>query len=213
MDDSSHGLCSKTRFIHGYRPRPVGPRSKGLAWAGVHVSIMVTRRTGCAGEADPARVDSVILVVWRPDPRGMDQLQTKRASGKSYQNGVLTVIAGCLGLLVLDRQGAGVDFSPKAAMAQPNQADQETTGIASGLEQRKQMIAELVRIGQKLDRLESKISGGLTVKVSNLPAAMNSEGRAGGEPGAPKATSKIEIKPDANRAQANRPASVRGEAK
>jgi hypothetical protein len=145
----------------------------------------------------------------------MDQLQNQRqgqaTSGRAYQNVALTVIAGCLCLLVLDRQGVSPDLGPAAASAQPGRQEQESTGILSGLEQRKQMIMQLESIGGKLDRLEAKLSAG--IKISNLPAGLGEGGRIGGGGGGgggePKPGSKLEVKPDNQRAEANKPASVK----
>lgn len=146
----------------------------------------------------------------RPILMRMQQLQNQIGQGgRTYQNVALTVIAACLGLLVLDRQGAVPDLGPAAASAQPGRQEQESTGILSGLEQRKQMIGQLEAISGKLDRLESKLTAGLNVKVTNLPGGMGGGegGRANG--GEPKPGSKLEVKPDGNRAEANKPASVK----
>jgi hypothetical protein len=80
-----------------------------------------------------------------------------------YQNAVLTAIAVLLALGLVDRQSGGRMLEPAAASAQPE------GGLSNALEQRKQMIAELRAMSGRLERIESKISGGLDVRVKDMP--------------------------------------------
>lgn len=99
------------------------------------------------------------------------------AANRTYTNVALTVIAGLLAVIVVDR------VTPSAASAQPatvrnvpgavtvvDQAPVETSGgLANAIEQRKQMITELHSISQRLDRIESVMRTGLSVKVTDMP--------------------------------------------
>lgn len=87
-----------------------------------------------------------------------------------YRDGVLTVIAVLLGMLVLQGSGVqGPSMIPEAqASSQPG--DEPTVGgLVSAGEQRKVMIAELRRIGARLDRIETRLNSGLNVKVTDMP--------------------------------------------
>lgn len=87
-----------------------------------------------------------------------------------YQNAVLTAIAGLMAIGLLDRQGAEPSItSPSAAMAQA-QPGVEPGGFTNALEQRKLIIAELRQLNSKLDRLDARLSAGLNVKVTDMPA-------------------------------------------
>lgn len=85
--------------------------------------------------------------------------------GRGYQNAVLTVIAVLLGLGIADRQWniAG------PAEAQAQSGVQDTGGLSNAIEQRKQMISELRQLSIRIDRMESRISGGINVKVTEMP--------------------------------------------
>jgi hypothetical protein len=83
-----------------------------------------------------------------------------------YQNTCLSVIAVLLALGMLDRH-AGSALEP-SANAQP-QAPAPDGGLANALEQRKVMIAELRAMNARLDRIESKLNGGMEVRVKDMP--------------------------------------------
>jgi hypothetical protein len=92
-----------------------------------------------------------------------------------YTNGVLTVIAGLLALNLFFSPGNTPEVLP-AARAQPvTEPVDEGTGLVSASEQRKVIIAELRRLGSKMDRLEAKLNSGLNVKVTEMPAAKQAE--------------------------------------
>src|SRR5690349_20521985 len=87
-----------------------------------------------------------------------------------YQNAMLTAIAGLLALGVIDRHvgsGDGVDrlTGPETALAQPA----SDGGLTNKLDQNKQIISQLQLLNGKLDRIEAKLSGPLTVKVTDMP--------------------------------------------
>lgn len=90
---------------------------------------------------------------------------------RSYLNGVLTVIAGLLALLVADRLSApdaSLGFTA-AAVAQPDDESQPSGGLVSAADQRKLMIAELRKMSKRLDSIQSRLDSGLTVKVTEMP--------------------------------------------
>lgn len=98
---------------------------------------------------------------------------------RSYTNGVLTVIAGCLSLIALDRV---MGLSTPAAYAQQafadaTQPEASSGGMISAAEQRKTMINELRSIAQRMERLEAAMNRGLTVKVSEMPELKLPKGR------------------------------------
>lgn len=98
---------------------------------------------------------------------GMD---TKRAQseGTGSVRVLLTVIAVMLGILVLDRveeRGLRGGGSAAYASGQP-----ETAGaLVSAADQRKQIIAELRTMSQRLDAVEKRLAKPLQVKVLEMP--------------------------------------------
>ncbi|MFM9994201.1 MAG: hypothetical protein ACKVU4_00200 [Phycisphaerales bacterium] len=110
----------------------------------------------------------------------MDTPRQNTDRGSGYMNIVLTAIAALLGLLVLDRQGVTGVASPSAAHAQVSSTDDPLAAgqaLVSASEQRKLMIAELKRMGTRLERIESKLSGVLSVKVTEMPASKPEGGK------------------------------------
>jgi hypothetical protein len=95
-----------------------------------------------------------------------------------YTNGVLTVIAVLLGLNVAVNMGETPSVLP-AAQAQPADPEGPDTGLISAAEQRKVMIAELRRLGARMERIEAKLNSGLSVKVTEMPALKKDEGDKG----------------------------------
>jgi len=92
-----------------------------------------------------------------------------RRSG--YQNAMLTAIAVLLALGVIDRHAGSRDaISGLTEPAQASAQQPSDGGMTNRLEQNKQMIAELQKMNGKLDRIESKLSSGISVKVTDMPA-------------------------------------------
>ena len=118
-----------------------------------------------------------------------------RRSG--YQNAVLTAIAGLLAMGVIDRHagsGDGVDrlTAPESALAQPSSEG----GLANKLDQNKQIISQLQMLNGKLDRIEAKLSGPLTVKVTDMPPLKlppDAKGKAEAKPDKPEP--KVDVQP------------------
>ena len=87
-----------------------------------------------------------------------------------YRDGMLTIIAVLLGLVVLQGSGGGIPQVMPEAQASAQPSDEPSSGgLVSASEQRKIMIAELRRLGARLDRIEAKINAGLNVKVTDMP--------------------------------------------
>ena len=95
-----------------------------------------------------------------------------------YTNGVLTVIAVMLGLNVAVNLGDSRSVLP-AAQAQPADPDGPGTGLISPEEQRRVIIAEIRRLGTRLERIEAKLNSGLSVKVTEMPAMKKEEDKDG----------------------------------
>lgn len=87
-----------------------------------------------------------------------------------YQNAVLTAIAVLLALGLIDRRSGSSLTDLPAAQAQTQPTDNEGGGMMNKLEQGKQTIAELRLMNAKLDRLDAKLTAGLSVKVTSMPA-------------------------------------------
>ena len=109
-----------------------------------------------------------------------------------YQNAMLTAIAVLLALGVIDR-GTGNAASglaqPSSASAQPQPTE---GGMTNRLEQNKQIIAELQKMNSRLERIESKLSSGLSVKVTDMPPMkMPADAKPKGE----AAPQSVEVKP------------------
>ena len=103
-------------------------------------------------------------------------MSTKELRRVGYTNVVLTVIAVCLGLLVVDRFSEAPEaeaqvqtHSGSQQAADPKEEPGRGAGLISAADQRKQMIAELKKLSAKVDALDKSVQAGLTVKVSEMP--------------------------------------------
>lgn len=97
------------------------------------------------------------------------------AGGRTYTNSVLTVVAVLLGFNLLARSGDRPAFVG-VSEAQVSTLD-DTGGRISAAEQRKQIIAELQNVGRRVEHLESMLSKGLSVKVTEMPAVRMAGGQ------------------------------------
>lgn len=96
-----------------------------------------------------------------------NRAQSGRPDGSKI---LLTAIALMLGVLVLDRvDGRAVQGRGASAIASGEQPE-ASTGLISAADQRKQMIAELREISQRLDAVEKRLAKPLQVKVLEMPA-------------------------------------------
>lgn len=105
-----------------------------------------------------------------------------RIQGRTYTNGVMTVIAGLLGMLAM-HQIAGVPADSRV-MAQrvttstrdgsvdpgPRQVSAtQAMGIPNAADQRARMISTLDSIEQRLSKIEGRLAGPLEVRVLEMP--------------------------------------------
>jgi len=82
-------------------------------------------------------------------------------------NVALTVIAGFLAINTLGvREGSWLSQAQAQASVPP---DDDESGRISAAEQRKQIINELRALSVRLERLETQLNRGLSVKVTEMP--------------------------------------------
>jgi hypothetical protein len=78
-------------------------------------------------------------------------------------------------------------MAPASAEAQVT-GGPESGGMTNALEQRKQMIIELRQLTSRLERMEAKLTSGLSVKVTDMPPlrlppeVRGAQGRSGDRP-------------------------------
>ncbi|MCC5787302.1 MAG: hypothetical protein JJU33_11450 [Phycisphaerales bacterium] len=60
-------------------------------------------------------------------------------------------------------------FRDGGPASNPAQAQAHTGGLISAAEQRKQMIAQMQRLENRMERIEAQLKSGLTVKVTEMP--------------------------------------------
>lgn len=121
------------------------------------------KRTDCRTDIDVMNTQR--HVARRPDPSTV----------------LMAVIAVMLGYLVLDRVDArGVSGRGAAAVASGSQPDGQS-GLISAADQRKQMIAELKLISQRIDAVERRLAKPLQVKVLEMPAQKEKPAPAAGQ--------------------------------
>ena len=129
--------------------------------------------------------DALMTGPRRADGSGMERTHDRR---NGYQNIILGCIAGVLVLGMIERQSGA---NPALAQAQP-----ESGGLSNALEQRKQIIAELRMLNSRLERIESKLSSGISVKVTDMPKNQEPKPKADrGEKAENKAEASVEVKP------------------
>ncbi|MFN0133563.1 MAG: hypothetical protein ACKVW3_13675 [Phycisphaerales bacterium] len=88
---------------------------------------------------------------------------------RGYQNAVLTLIALMVGVGLVERQLTPGPLSGPASASAQGPGDPDQGGLTNALEQRKIIIAELRTLNAKMERLESKLASGLSVKVTDMP--------------------------------------------
>lgn len=110
------------------------------------------------------------------------QPTAKRDHSRLYHNALLSVIAGLLGVIAFDNARPGASMVSTAS-AQPtgSQArgdEDQSTGLVSASEQRKVIITELRDQSSRLDRIESALKNGLSVRVTEMPAVVMRDGES-----------------------------------
>lgn len=90
-----------------------------------------------------------------------NQTQADRSQRRTT-NILLAAIAGLLGFNALHQAGV----SPESTAFAQAGGDE---GLVSAAEQRKVMISELRNLSSRVERMESTLAKGLTVKVSDMP--------------------------------------------
>jgi len=96
---------------------------------------------------------------------------------------LVTAAAGFLGAAILLLPL--IITSPQSAEAQPvtrvTESGEDMGGRISAAEQRKEMISVLKNLSTRLERLETSISRGISVKVTDMPAIRVERGTEGTE--------------------------------
>lgn len=87
---------------------------------------------------------------------------------RTYRNGVLTAIAGLLGVLALGQWSHGQGGLASPAVAGPA-TQPESGGLISAAQQRKLMLRELELVNRRLDAIDARLAGELRVVVTDMP--------------------------------------------
>ena len=84
---------------------------------------------------------------------------------------IAVAVAACFGAVVMLNPGQGGLLSSASAQQAASRAGEPgETGMVSAAEQRKEIISQLRTLNSKIERLESMMSKGLSVKVTDMPA-------------------------------------------
>ncbi len=92
-------------------------------------------------------------------------------SQRLYTNTVLTLVAGLLFAMSLDRGQGSLISQANAQQGAHSGGDDGTdeAGRTNAAEQRKVMIAELRTLSSRMQNLETMLSKGINVKVTEMP--------------------------------------------
>ena len=94
-------------------------------------------------------------------------------SANWYTNLALTAIATLLGLHLLKSGNVTLESSANAQVGVVGTStgpQDNSEGLVSAAEQRKQIVNELQKVGDRLERIESALAKGINVKVTSMPA-------------------------------------------
>lgn len=108
---------------------------------------------------------------------------------RTYTNVALTIIAGLLAINTFDHARSGfaaealaqpttvrnVPAGASPSSEAPESNDHQTAGLVNPDEQRNRILTEVRAIGTRLDRVESILRTGLSVKVTELPPGFGAE--------------------------------------
>ena len=114
----------------------------------------------------------------------------------AYLNIAVTVLTGVLALNVLGtREPSAMPQAFAAPPSNPTDVGEDTiSGRISAAEQRKQIISELKSLNQKLERIDAQVKGGLTVKVTDMPADKQAKSEPKARPEG-KPEPRVEVRP------------------
>jgi hypothetical protein len=93
-------------------------------------------------------------------------------SGRLYANTLLTLMAGFVIAMMLDRgQGSLISVADAQHAQQPatRGGDGDDGGMVSAAEQRKVMIAELRSLNSRMEHMEAVLAKPMSVKVIDMP--------------------------------------------
>jgi len=91
-------------------------------------------------------------------------------SGRLYTNTILTLMAGFVLAMMLDRGQGSLMSVADAQNHQPaGRSEGDDSGLVSAAEQRKVMIAELRSLGTRMEHMEAVLSKPMSVKVIDMP--------------------------------------------
>ena len=94
--------------------------------------------------------------------------RTDGVRGRGYLNGILTVIAGLLVVIVL-QWGAG-GFASEAVAGREEVVQEEGIGLPNAAAQRRDILRAVEKMDSRLQRVEKAIGGTLKVEVVSMPA-------------------------------------------
>ncbi len=102
-----------------------------------------------------------------------DSTSRPARSANWYTNLALTAIAALLGLHLLKNSNVTLESSANAQVGvvgtSTGQQD-ASEGLISAAEQRKQIVNEIQKVSDRLERIESALAKGINVKVTSMPA-------------------------------------------
>jgi hypothetical protein len=99
-----------------------------------------------------------------------------RPSGRLYTNTLLTLMAGFVLAMMLDRgQGSLMSVADAQHASQPA-AGGDDNGLVSAAEQRKVMIAELRSLNSRMEHMEAVLAKPMSVKVIDMPPIQMRDG-------------------------------------
>lgn len=101
-------------------------------------------------------------------PDETDNVTTPAPHARRVYGPIALTVAACFGAVVFMNPGQGGMLS--SASAQEPASDPADGGLVSAATQRKEIITQLRTLTTKLERLESMMSKGLSVKVTEMPA-------------------------------------------
>lgn len=112
-----------------------------------------------------------------------------RVGGRTYTNGVLTVVAALLGVSIMQHTvglpggeealAQRVSTGTRDGLSAPTRSGEPTPamGIPNAADQRARMISTLDSIEARLGKIESRLSGPMEVRVLEMPEMKQDAGK------------------------------------